>query len=103
MSLTFGKSAENSNDFLARQEQRFGDRCPFDHFGQGRTAGERGRAAVGEEAHRFDAPITDTERESEAVATHRINLFGGCVGVRQFAGVTRIGEMIFEEVGVGHN
>ena len=73
----------------------------FEHFGQRRAAGECGRAAIGEKARGFDTTIDDAQREAQAVAADRIRQLRDGVGVREFARVARMREMILERGGIG--
>ncbi len=81
MLLARRESAELLHDILTRYAPRVFDWHALDHLGQHRSASECRRTAVGEKARRFDAPVRDAEREVQVVATERINLFGGSVGI----------------------
>ena len=90
------QTTERIRNFLSRQLHRVRDLHSFDHFSEDRTAGQRRRATVGQKARGFDATITDAQTQAETIAAYGICLFRDRVRVREFAGIARIREMIFE-------
>ena len=98
-----GESAERVCDLRACDARGLCECETFEHGGEGGAAGERRRAAVGEEARGLDAARAEAEREAEAVAADGVRLFGRGVGVLKLARVARVGEVVFEGFGVGHS
>ena len=90
------QTTERVGDFLPRQLHRICDFHSFDHFREHRTAGERRRATVGEKARGFDATIAKAQTQTQTIAADWVCLFRDRVRVREFAGIARIREMIFE-------
>ena len=74
------------------------DFLPFQHFCERRSADERGRASIGEEAGGFNASVIYAQTQTQTIAANRISLFGDGIRIREFAGVARIREMVFEDV-----
>jgi hypothetical protein len=78
--------------------RRIIDYFPFDHLRQRRSADKSWRAAISQESRRLDPSIANAQTQAQAIAANGICLFGDRVPIREFSGVPRIGEMIFEDV-----
>ena len=90
------QATERVGNFLPRQLHRIRDLHSFDHFSEHGTAGERRWAAISEKARGFDATVAKTQTQTETIATDGICLLCNRVRVREFAGIARIHEVIFE-------
>ena len=97
-----GEAADGAGDGVARDACGLFEGETFEHLGEGGAAGERGRAAVGEEARGLDAAVAHAQSEPQPVAADGVRLLGLGVGLFERAGVARVREMVFEGVGVGH-
>lgn len=102
VSFARGQSAEGAREVCACESGGVFERHALEYFGERGAAGERGRAAVGEEARGFDATMTHAQGEAQAVAADRIREFGVGVCVCDLTCAARVREMIFEGGGVGH-
>lgn len=98
--LTRGKPFNRVDDFPSRDARRLLQRHSFNHFSEHGTAHERRRAAVSQKARRLYASITQAQRQSQSIAAHGIRLFRYSRSVRQLPGPSRVGEVIFERIGV---
>ena len=90
------QTTERIGDFFSRYLHRILVTYSFDHFCEHGTAGQRRRATVGEKARGFDATITDAQTQAQTIAADRVCLLRCGVRVREFAGIARIHEVIFE-------
>ena len=97
-----GETVERACELLTRDARGLFGGDAFKHLCKRGAAGERGRAAVGEEARGGDPAAAYTQREPKPVAAGGIGQFGAGVCVCEFAAVARVREMIFESLGVGH-
>ena len=88
--------AKRVRDFLPRQFHRVCDVHSFDHFCEHGTAGECWRAAVSEKARGFDATITNAQTQPQTIAADWVRLLRRGVRLREFAGIARMRQMIFE-------
>ena len=94
------QSADRGGDLLPRHTAGRFDCHSFDYFGEGRTASERRRTAIGEKPRTLNPTIANEQRQTQAITAHRIDALGGCVCVRYLTGIARRGEVVFESVGV---
>lgn len=81
---------------------RFGSSPSANQLSQNRSTNERWRAAVREVAGRFDPTILYDQSESEAIAANWIRLFCNRGSLREFSGIARMREILFECGGIGH-
>lgn len=85
-----GQATKRARNVPACQACGFFNGHPLDHLHERRTARQRGRATVGEEAHSFDPPIAQPQRETQPVTAHRVKLFGDGVRLLKLPDMTRI-------------
>jgi predicted oxidoreductase (fatty acid repression mutant protein) len=90
------QTTERVGNFFPGQLDRICDFHSFDHFSEHGTAGERGRTTISQETRGFDATVAKPQAQTQTIAADRVRLFRDRVRIRQFAGVTRIRQMIFE-------
>ena len=76
-----GQTAERVRNFLSRQLHRIFDLHSFDHLSEHRTAGQRRRATVGEEARSFDATIAKPQAQTQTIAADWVCLFRNSIRV----------------------
>jgi len=91
-----GQSADHVQQIGTRQLLRLFNRLSGNQLGQHRSAHQRRRATVSKIPCRFDSVVFDDQREPQSITAHWIGLFSDGAGVRQFTGVARAREMVFE-------
>lgn len=96
MLLAGGQAAEGAHDLLTRQAGGLFQRHAFQHFDERRAAGQRRRAPVGEETRGLYPFVAQAQSEAQSITADRVGSLGRCVCVRQFSGMTRVGQVVFE-------
>ena len=96
MLLPRWQTAESAHNFLPLQPERVFNSHSFQHLRKCGTASKCRRAAVGEKSHLLDTAVTYAQTQAQPIAADGICLFSCRVGIREFARIARIRDVIFE-------
>src|SRR5690606_32959236 len=100
MHLTRWEPAQFVEQVLPRQTRRILNAQPGDHLRDDRSADERRRASISEKSSLFYSPFAHAQRKSQSVAADRVRFFDDHAWIGQFAGIARMSQMIFEDLGI---
>lgn len=95
------KAAERLRERFGRDHARVGKGAVAELFGEERGASDGCSASAAKEPDFGDAVVFDARGETENIAADGISDFDGSGGVRKFAGIAGIAEVI--ENGVGEH
>jgi hypothetical protein len=98
---SFRQTANRKHQFFPTQLAGRGHSSPLHQFRERRTASHRGDTSFGKKADIQDVTVRDLEAQFQDVAASRIFELYGCVRIRNFAGVSRMFEVV-EKLGRIH-